>query len=86
MLNTSSIDAMVPPENPPLKERTTQLVSVSSPAPSSRAAWYRAYTLRSDGTESNPQACTMRAPVSAACLWYKSMLLRMNIGSPVRSA
>lgn len=28
---------------------------------------YSAYTLRSDGTESNPQACTMRAPVSAAC-------------------
>ncbi|PQM44252.1 hypothetical protein C1Y40_05588 [Mycobacterium talmoniae] len=76
----------MPPETPPEKLRSTKLVSSSSPASSSRAARYSAYTLRSDGMESNPQACTIRAPVSTACLWCKSMLLRTNIASPVRSA
>ena len=41
---------------------------------------------RSDGTESNPQLCTIRAPASAAMPWQRSMLSRMNSTSPDRSA
>jgi len=59
----------VPPLSPPRMLVTTSVVSVSSPAPS---AWTRACstcTPRSDGIESKPHECTIRAPLATACSW-----------------
>ena len=75
------IDASVPPLTPPLSRRTTSVVSVSSPAASRNAR-----TPMSDGTESNPQLWTMRAPLALAGGSNRSIVSRMNSVSPVRSA
>ncbi|SKV50371.1 Uncharacterised protein [Mycobacteroides abscessus subsp. abscessus] len=76
----------MPPLTPPRNLLSTYVVSRSSPVPSSCARRYSAYTLKSDGMESNPQQWTIRAPVSAACFPYTSMLSRTKLTSPVRSA
>ncbi len=61
---------------------TTSVVSVSSPASSACAARYNACTPRSDGIESKPHECTMRAPVRWATSSNRSMLSRWNRTSP----
>lgn len=43
------------------------------------------YVPRSAGIESNPQACTSRAPVSRARASWATYIRSMNSGSPVRS-
>ena len=43
-------------------------LAVAGYAPSFSACRYNANSVRSEGMESNPQECTMRAPVSTACL------------------
>ena len=48
-------------------------------------ASYSVCTPRSDGIESNPPPCTIRAPDPAATSWYRSALARSNSTSPVRS-
>ena len=87
---TSSIcprnESIVPPDTPPRMPITTSTVSVSVPAPSSCARSCRASTERSDGIESNPAECTMRAPVRRAVSWARSTDARANSTSPVRSA
>ena len=55
-------------------DTSTSVVSVSSPAPSARGLLGGSSTPRSDGTESKPQACTMRAPVAGAASCAVSML------------
>ena len=57
--------AMVPPLKPPLAHRTAMIVSPSSPPAASRKVH-----ARSDGIESNPLACTIRAPAPLAT-WSK---------------
>jgi len=73
-------EAIVPPLAPPRIAVTTSVVSPSSPAASCRRK-----TPRSEGIESKPQECTIRAPASAARSW-RSMVSRTNSTSPVRSA
>ena len=54
--------ATVPPENPPRIVRT-RIVTRSQGLPKRRmASRWRKNTPRSDGIESKPQQCTMRAP------------------------
>ena len=79
-------ESMVPPEMPPRIERTRRVVSPSSPAPSAAARSAVTSTPRSLGIESKPQACTIRASVSAARAATSSSDQRTNSTSPVRSA
>ncbi len=80
------IESMVPPDSPPLSRRTKRTVSVSSPAPSSAAMRAVSQTPRSDGIESKPHECTMRAPERWATSWKASAVSRTKRTSPVRSA
>ena len=58
--------AAVPPENPPRIARTRILTRVQG-CPSRRIdSRCRKYTPRSEGIESKPQQCTMRAPEACA--------------------
>ncbi len=77
-------ESMVPPLNPPRMLRTARWVRPSS-APSARAASAQSRTPRSLGTESKPQAWTMRAPVRRAASWFAAMLSWTKRTSPVRS-
>jgi hypothetical protein len=77
---------MVPPDRPPRIEVTVRTVSVRLPSPSAATRSAVMRTPRSDGIESNPQACTMRAPVSAALAATVSSDHRTKRTSPVRSA
>jgi hypothetical protein len=59
-------------------------------APQRASYFVRAYscsisTPRSDGIESYPHECTMRAPVFCARPWCWSIMSRMNGVSPARS-
>src|SRR5664279_3584746 len=56
---------MVPPLTPPLIETTSNVASASVPSPSARTRSASIWTPRSDGTESNPQECTIGAPDAA---------------------
>jgi hypothetical protein len=76
---------MVPPLKPPRTLVRTSVVSVSSPAPSALTCSCSTCTPMSEGTESNPHECTMRAPVERATSWFSSALARANTTSPVRS-
>ena len=79
------IESIVPPLTPPRIDTTDSTVSVSSPAPSAATRSAVTNTPRSDGIESNPQECTIRAPVSRAVSCQVSALCRTNNTSPVRS-
>jgi hypothetical protein len=77
--------AAVPPLRPPLTLRTKHFTCRHGGPPASFAACCTTSVPRSDGIESNPQQCTMRAPVSLARAWCASIIARTNWGSPVRS-
>ena len=73
-------ESIVPPLAPPLTPLTTSVVSASSPPSSCRSQ-----TPRSDGIESKPQQCTIRAPLCCAFASQRSIESRTKSGSPVRS-
>ncbi|MFC5041392.1 hypothetical protein [Ornithinimicrobium kibberense] len=79
-------ESIVPPLIPPRSRRTHSVVSVSPPAPSACAARCSRWTPRSEGTESNPQETTIRAPVPRAVPCTRSIASRTKSTSPVRSA
>ena len=80
------IESIVPPERPPRRRRTKSTVSVSSPAPSSRATRAVSQTPMSEGIESKPHEWTTRAPERWATSWNASAESRTKSTSPVRSA
>ena len=70
-LNRFIIEATVPPEKPPRIVRTRIFTWRQGAPKRCRARACRKCTPRSNGTESNPQQCTIRAPVRravASCL------------------
>ena len=79
------IESIVPPLIPPRSLVTTSVVPVSAPAPSAAAWVYSRCTPRSEGIESKPHECTIRAPVERAGSWFSAMLSRTKSTSPVTS-
>ena len=79
------MDAMVPPLAPPFMAWTRMATrSHGAPRRSVARCWVN-HTPRSDGMESNPQACTIRAPDASAWPWWASIMARIHWVSPVRS-
>ena len=68
------IEAMVPPLAPPFAPLTPMLMEVHGSPKRSCASRCRNQTPMSDGTESNPHEWTMRAPLSVARSWYRSII------------
>lgn len=77
--------AIVPPLAPPFIAFTRSATEVHGTPNSARACCWVNHTPRSDGIESNPQACTIRAPLASASAWWASIIARIQCGSPVRS-
>ena len=79
------MEAMVPPENVPFMARTRPLtVAIGWPVLAMACCCSR-YAPKSNGRESKPQLCTMRAPDALAALLYCAMVSCIQLGSPVRS-
>ena len=62
--------------------RTTPRMATGPFAASCLTVYIRA---RSGGTESKPQACTIRAPDATAVAWWATYIRSTNSGSPVTS-
>ena len=77
----SRLVAIVPPEKPPRMSVTRSVTFAKAPP----AAFESMRVPRSDGIESNPQACTIRAPDSRATASSSCAVRRMKSTSAVRS-
>jgi hypothetical protein len=77
--------AIVPPDAPPLSRLTRILTRVAGTPHVAFACCCRNQTPMSEGTESKPQQCTMRAPDRLAAASWRAIILRIHCASPVRS-
>ena len=77
--------AIVPPLAPPFIAFTTMRIRLhGSPNAFIACSWVN-QTPRSDGIESKPHVCTMRAPLRSAAAEWVSIMRCIHWGSPVRS-
>jgi hypothetical protein len=80
-----SMLATVPPLKLPFILRTNSLTELQGRPKRSIACSCRNRQPRSDGIESKPQECTIRAPVSTARASWASIMRRIQCTSPLRS-
>ena len=77
--------AIVPPEAPPRIALTRSFTREQVLPYFCIACFCRKCTPRSEGIESKPQQCTMRAPEARAAPSYLRIMRRIHCTSPVRS-
>ena len=75
----------VPPLAPPFMAFTRMAILVHGSSKRADACPCVNHTPRSDGIESKPQVCTMRAPFASAVVECVSIMRCIHWGSPVRS-